>query len=615
MTTRCGRSPLDRGSRVLGLETEYLVAFVPSRSPPPRWLLLNAVEEAILKLGPVCEAENGGYFLANGGAVSFESRRERRDNPVLELATPECTDPREILRYVRAEEILLGRVAASAERTLRRHGYPGRVVFGRSNTDWPGRTLGSQENYWVSWRDPWGWALAGAAAAGLLGMVLACVDAFFFLAAHAALKLSTFVRRTLRGRRNLVCRGLLRAGGWAARLPLPRLGPWWQGLQRLVRRVLVACAEPVLGRLVLRKLTPDLAPFLATRQVFSGGGALEFGGATAPLHLSARAARITSIWGVSLGQRGKAVFDLKPLVRDPLSLLRRRKRLCVAGADSLMCETARFLSMGTTALVLTMLEEGQRFPEVRLCDPVRSWRRVSAEGPHAGLRNRDTRVRTALEIQRLYLGRAMSHFAGAPEGSLADQVLRLWKSVLERIEDDPASLWGQVDWATKKMLLDGLVFSHGDWKRYGAYGALFDAVRRRLPEDAALAGLDRETVRLCLGPRGVRAFAPLLEDGEEFARQRALYLAGAKLNFGLHEISRRGGYYQQLRAAGEVPALIDEEEGALAMTQPPANTRAAIRARAIALARDPSDMRASWDAIRVNSLKMRVTMRDPLLTL
>ncbi len=600
---------------MLGLETEYLVAFIPSRSPPPRWLLLNSVEEAILKLGPACEAENGGYFLANGGAVSFESRRERRDNPVLELATPECTDPREILRYVRAEEILLGRVAAGAERTLRRHGHPGRVVFGRSNTDWPGRTLGSQENYWVSWRDPWGWALAGAAAAGLLGMVLACVDAFFFLAAHAALKLSTAVRRTLRARRNPVCRGILRAGGWVARLPLPRLGPLWQGLHRLVRHVLVACAEPVLGRLVLRNLTPDLAPFLATRQVFSGGGAIEFDGATAPLRLSARASRLRRMWGVSLGQRGKAVFDLKPFVREPLSLLRKRKRLCVAGADSLMCETARFLGMGTTALVLTMLEEGVRFPEARLCDPVRSWRRVSAAGPHAGLRNRDTRARTALEIQRLYLGRAMSHFAGAPEESLAGQVLRLWKDVLERIEDDPASLWGRVDWATKKMLLDGLVFSHGDWKRYGAYGALFDEVKRRLPEDASLTGIDRETVRLCLGPRGVRAFAPLLEDGEEFARQRALYLAGAKLNFGLHEISRRGGYYQQLRAAGEIPSLIDEEDGALAMTQPPANTRAAIRARAIALARDPSDMRASWDVIRVNSLKMRVTMRDPLLTL
>ncbi len=51
------------------------------------------------------------------------------------------------------------------------------------------------------------------------------------------------------------------------------------------------------------------------------------------------------------------------------------------------------------------------------------------------------------------------------------------------------------------------------------------------------------------------------------------------------------------------------------MTQPPASTRAAIRARAIALARDRSDVRASWDAISVDSLKMRVTMRDPLLTL
>ena len=600
---------------MLGLETEYLVAFIPSNSPPPRWLLLNAVEEAILKFGPVCEAESGGYFLANGGAVSFESRRARRDNPVLEFATPECTDPWEILRYVRAEEILLGRIATYAERTLRRHGYPGRAVFGRSNADWPGRTLGSQENYWIAWRDSWLSAGLGALVAGLLGLALAGLEGFFFLSAHAVLRGATVVRRIVRSRHGRFFRALAWCGTQCARIPLPCPGALWREVHHFARHAVVACVEPVLSFFLLRKLTRDLVPFLATRQVLSGTGALVFDGGTAPLHLSARAAQLTKTWGVSLGQRGKSIFDLKPFVRDPLSLLRRRKRLCVAGADSLMCETARFLSMGTTALVLTMLEEGQRFPEARLYDGVRAWRRVSAQGPHATIRTVDTRERTALEIQRLYLARAKEHFADAPEGSLPDQVIRLWEGALACIEESPASLWGQVDWATKKMLLDNLVFAHGDWKRFGAYGVMFDALRRRIADDAALSGIDREAVRLCLGPRGVRKFAPLLEDGEEFARQRVLYLAAAKLTHGFHEVSRRGGYFEQLRADGDIPALIDEEDAARAMTEPPAKTRAAIRARAIALARDPSDMRASWDAIRVNSLNMRVTMRDPLLTL
>ena len=65
--------------RVLGLETEYLVSFVPIHEDPPRWLLLTAVEEAIVRVERVCTAESGGYFLANGGAVSFESRFERRE--------------------------------------------------------------------------------------------------------------------------------------------------------------------------------------------------------------------------------------------------------------------------------------------------------------------------------------------------------------------------------------------------------------------------------------------------------------------------------------------------------------------------------------------------------
>jgi hypothetical protein len=80
-------------------------------------------------------------------------------------------------------------------------------------------------------------------------------------------------------------------------------------------------------------------------------------------------------------------------------------------------------------------------------------------------------------------------------------------------------------------------------------------------------------------------------------------------------VSRRGGYFQQLRSAGEVISLVDQEEAAVARCVPPAATRAAIRGRAIALAPDPRDLEASWDTIRVNSLNLTVTIRDPLVHL
>ena len=607
------RSPLS-GSRVVGIETEYLVSCIPAREEPPRWLLLNAVEEAIVKTGRVCDAAGGGYFLSNGGAVSFESRLERRDNPVIELATPECSNPWEILLYVRAQEHFLQSIARRGEATLMRHGYPGRIIFGRSNEDWRGECLGSHENYWIRWREAWPRALVACLLAALTGVLIGAINAAFVVAAHTALSAATIVRRLLRRSapgRKLIALGEKRHAARSA-MGLPRASFLCQWLRQAAVRTCVVCLEPLFDRVFFRRLRRDLVPFLASRQVYSGGGALRFDQEETPVHLSARARHIKRVCGISFGQRSKAVFDLKPLLLDPLGALRARKRLCVAGGDSLMCEGASFLALGATSLVLTMIEEGERFREVHLRRPVAAWRSISARGPLARLRTRSRKGHSALEIQRHYLTRAKTFFADAPRGSLPDQILRLWEGTLESLAENPAYLWGQVDWVTKKTLLDRVVFPATSWKTMAQWGALFEELRRSLPHDVCLESLDCREAHARLGRRKRRAFASLLTDEDAFGRQRALYLAACKLELGYHEVSRRGGYFQQLRREGEIVSLIDEDDALAAQLEPPSGTRAFIRGRAIALAQDPRDLEASWDTIRVNSLNLSVTIRDPL---
>jgi hypothetical protein len=136
-------------------------------------------------------------------------------------------------------------------------------------------------------------------------------------------------------------------------------------------------------------------------------------------------------------------------------------------------------------------------------------------------------------------------------------------------------------------------------------------LKERLPAGTPLAGLDTAGARAALGPRQRRLFEPLLADEEEFGRQRAVYLAASKVEFAYHEVSRRGGYFQQLREAGDILSLVDDDDALAAQLRPPPRTRAAIRGRAIALAADPRDLEASWETIRVNSLRLSVTIRDP----
>jgi len=601
------------GKRVLGLETEYIVSFLPSREEPPSWLLLNAVEEAIVGVGRVCDAQGGGYFLSNGGAVSFESRLERRDNPVLELATPESSDPLELLKYLRAQEPFLERVGARAERILVRHGYPGRVIFGRSNRDWNGEPLGTHENYWIKWREPWWRATAGALAAALLASVGWALDLAFLVASFSCFRFTTFLRRFLRKSRP--GRFVLAAGetvrSFLTPFPLKFLGGSWGSVRRVAQRIVVSCSEPVLGCVSLRRLGRELVPFLATRQLFAGAGTLSFGSGETPLHLSARAQHLERVKGISFGQKAKSIFDLKPFVRDPASFLRNRKRLCISGGDSLMADGAVFLSIGTTSLVLTMIEEGERFPEAHLSSPVRAWKEISAAGPLAKVETRNRKRIRAVDLQRYYLERAKRFFASCPPGSLPDRIIRLWEGTLECLAENPAALWGRVDWITKKLLLDRLVFPESDWREFASWGGFLSELRAALPDPVWLSSLDGRRASSYLGPWRRRRFASYLYDGKRFGRMRDLFLAASKLDTRYHEVSRQGGYLQKLRAAGEAVSLVDEEAVLVAQNSPPRTTRAAIRGRAIALAKDPRDLEASWETIRVNSLKLSVTIRDP----
>jgi proteasome accessory factor A len=127
---------------------------------------------------------------------------------------------------------------------------------------------------------------------------------------------------------------------------------------------------------------------------------------------------------------------------------------------------ATFLKVGTTALVLAMIEDDFLPRDLTPVAPVAALRAVSYD---LSLRKPidlvDGTSLTAVEMQWEYLDRAKKYAEehgldciGAPE--IGSEVLRLWEHVLTTLETDPMALARQLDWVAKYRLIDGYRAKH-----------------------------------------------------------------------------------------------------------------------------------------------------------
>src|SRR5207245_2724140 len=187
------------------------------------------------------------------------------------------------------------------------------------------------------------------------------------------------------------------------------------------------CHENYLMRRETQFTPPVLGPilcFLATRQIYTVAGrigqahSLAFDFDLPPsatpvrFQISQRADHIVNDiyqWV----QFNRAIINARD---EPLADYRKYRRLHLLIGDSNMSEYANALKAGTTSLVLDLLEEGIVPKRVGLMDAVQSTREISRD-PHyrwiARLENGQTR--TALEIQRSFLGLAQHYLAGQNE--------------------------------------------------------------------------------------------------------------------------------------------------------------------------------------------------------
>jgi hypothetical protein len=584
--------------RVFGVETEYAVIYHPGRfeSARPTNLALYARFEAALRyrvrslphaFSPF--RAKGGRFLENGASFHYEATPEDYEHGLIEIASPECRDPYALLVYERAKDELVEALAHEVNAELKLARYAGEVRIGKNNVDSQGNTFGSHENYWVEdrmslasrllflpvWIALWAislpvvaWVLI-AQVAVLVGVLLAGTG-LLATAALLAVARPGVARRLLSAVENRVSRVGERPGGIARRL------------HALVKPLypLLALHSAVYNRFHFRRFRRHLTPFLVTRTVYTGAGAVAFDGG--PLfRLAQRPPFVRALSRIFPIGGDRPVFETRDLFFRPWSALLSRRRLHLLLADANLCEWAQALRVGVTALVLEAIESGAPVDWPELADPLDALRRVSLDaelGERIELAGGGTA--TAVEIQRRYLAGVRRALLGGPEPLPVwkARVLRDWEETLELLERDPEALADRVDWVAKRRLL-----------------------RREIPDRA-----DLEALRA----RGAEVLGAEARTAAD-RRLRELAYRAWRVDLRYHELSARGGH-RRLERRGEVRRLSDPREVERAFTEPPADTRARARGQAIKWAHAHAlSGGVAWHRVRLGKFDWR-WLRDPL---
>jgi len=199
-----------------------------------------------------------------------------------------------------------------------------------------------------------------------------------------------------------------------------------------------------------------ITPFFVSRQVVCGAGRVGIGqeGRTAGFQVSQRA----DFFEVEVGLETTLKRPIVNTRDEPHADPEKYRRLHVIIGDANLAEVSTLLKLGTTALVLAMVEERVISADLAIDGPVAALHAVSHDPTLTHLVTlKDGRSMTALDLQEIYLELARHHVAdryGADADPDTVEVLERWESVLTRLRADPMSLRRELDWVAKLSLLE-----------------------------------------------------------------------------------------------------------------------------------------------------------------
>jgi proteasome accessory factor A len=215
------------------------------------------------------------------------------------------------------------------------------------------------------------------------------------------------------------------------------------------------------------RLTRQITSHFVTRQVFTGAGKVgcEAPG-RAPDDVEYQISQRADFFEEEIGLETTLKRPIVNTRDEPHADAQRYRRLHVIVGDANMSEIATYLKVGTTAIVLSMIEDDELGDDWVLAHPVPAIRQVSHD-PNLTqtIQLANGRRATALEVQWGLLERARKyeqvHGLESVGEEVGRDVLVRWEHVLTGLESDPDSVAGHVDWVAKRRLVRGYQERHG----------------------------------------------------------------------------------------------------------------------------------------------------------
>jgi proteasome accessory factor A len=269
-----------------------------------------------------------------------------------------------------------------------------------------------------------------------------------------------------------------------------------------------------------------LTPFFVSRQVVCGAGRVGRGadGRDEGFQISQRA----DFFEVEVGLETTLKRPIINTRDEPHADPEKYRRLHVILGDANMSEISGYLKLGTTALVLAMIEDRFFGADLGLEAPVAELRAVSHDPSCRHLVTlRDGRKMTAVQLQMEYLELARKYTedrVGADVDDMTADVLERWESVLTRLADDPMQTARELDWTAKLEIVNGYRTRDGlgwDHPRLQLVDLQYSDVRADRGLYNRLAALGRMT-RLVTDEQITRAMAYPPEDTRAYFRGRCL---------------------------------------------------------------------------------------------
>jgi proteasome accessory factor A len=306
------------------------------------------------------------------------------------------------------------------------------------------------------------------------------------------------------------------------------------------------------------KIVAGLTPHFITRQIFCGAGRIGIGQKSENIgyQISQRADYIEAHVGLETTMKRPIINTRDEPHADP----KISRRLHVIIGDANMSDFANILKVGSTALVISMIEDGfVDFDEVDLLNPVGVVKDIShdLDMKNIYLTNSGKKF-SAIDIQEWYLEKSKLYLSQIGYDNNSRQVIDFWEQAVSGLKNNKEDLADRVDWIAKLALIN----------RY---------------QEKEILSLKDDLIQ--------------------------------SLDFKYSEITSDDGIAQVLRRKNFLKQYLEASEVDKAISEPPTDTRAWFRGKALSKF-SKSIAAASWDSLILdidkNQPLFRISTTDPL---